>query len=132
MTVTRMTNADYLRHLRAEAKANGKCATCRARPAKPGRSTCQVCVDKTESYKRKHVVKGLCGCGRSRYRGLAVCKRCRERSQAQANARRDRHILAGLCYRCDQPAAPDRSECVMHLKRAADYKRARYAARKAA
>lgn len=106
---TRARNGAYLRELRRTAKADGKCGTCRHRPAKPGRVTCVECLANGKECKRrleaKRISAGLCRCGATPTDGLRVCAACRARHQVRELARRARRLAAGLCTRCGTSTA---------------------------
>jgi hypothetical protein len=94
--MTRESNAEMLRRHRAEARAKGICATCRARPAKLPCSSCQDCIDRTKASKAKLRKQGQCiTCGE---RSTTVqCLRCmRERRERQL----DLCLANGKCARC--------------------------------
>jgi hypothetical protein len=108
-------NAAYLRQLRAEAKARGDCSTCRARPARIGKLTCQECVDRTRATEQRRHDAGLCEkCGKPAkgWKCLPCGRAIRERYEARKKA-------DGKCVRsgCHWPAAPGHVHCHVCLER---------------
>lgn len=63
-----MTQAAYLRELRAKAKAEGRCSMCRARPAREGLNTCEACAEQGSKRKKAENVARL---------SMGVCTQCR-------------------------------------------------------
>ena len=115
------TNSDLLKKYRAQAVADGRCATCRARPAKAGCKTCEACIAATAERQRRHREAGKCPCGRKRVRGLSACRACLDRrlqasrlSYAQARA-------LGKCVRhgCHEAARQGHIHCDHHAAEAA-------------
>lgn len=112
-----MTNAEYIRHLRKQARAEGKCGECRARPAKYGKATCQVCLDRRYAAVAVKLAKARQGttlcttCGdRRRRKGKRTCWSCADRSK-----RNDASCKArGTCTKCRWPAVPGTTMCQSH------------------
>lgn len=104
-------NAEVLRRLREVARAAGLCNECRARPVKPGRATCEPCLDAHRSRKAAYEHLGLCGCGREKQRPIALCEACNRAAIPRKKARRKANVLAGLCA-CGGPRAPGIKRCL--------------------
>jgi hypothetical protein len=115
------SNALYLRDLRAKAREQGLCSTCRAREARTGLQTCQSCVDRGKAH-RKRVKGKLCRecCAklpRSRL-GKARCKRCAALQVAKRAAQSAIQNLRGECARpsCRRSLHPGSTMCLPHLE----------------
>lgn len=117
-----MTNAEYLRGLREKAVAEGRCAMCRARPARKGRRTCQHCISSVKDKQHANLAAGLCRCGRMPAPGTKTCSRCAEIAARRDQRRRDRTHAAGLCgvAKSHGPVAPGRVLCEACLARNAE------------
>lgn len=111
-----MNNAEYLRHLRARAVADGKCYSCRCRPAKPRARYCAECIDRAKDFEHRLVKERRCtNCCSNLPRGdrRLVCPGCRAEFKAKAEQMRAAWIAAGLCSYCGkQNAAPGRRQCI--------------------
>lgn len=103
VTPTRLSNAEYLRELRARASAAGLCYVCRLRTPRPGLKTCDECLGK--GYAHRRAVRGrLCDnccvelppdrAGKSR------CAKCADKNALETAARRAARVKAGVCERC--------------------------------
>lgn len=112
-------NAEYLRTLRQEAVANGKCYQCRCRLAKPGTRYCIVCTDKTKATKA--AVKGhLCMRCFAQLAGDRVgktrCQECEDKAFAHESRRRADSLARGVCGKCHRlPRHGDTTMCVSCL-----------------
>lgn len=110
-----MTNAECNRALRAAAAARGDCITCKCRPAKPGRRTCQHCLDLGRDLRKRlearYIAAGKCRCGARRRRGMAMCARCAERANDNRKLRAARWIVRGLCGRCGEAPLSSATLC---------------------
>lgn len=105
-------NADAIRRLRAEAALRGDCYVCRCRPAKPGRRSCQTCIDRATATSAASQAMwrkaGKCvRCGDKRLRGYLRCAAC----IAKYNARFRAKVENGACARCGKPQAPGHKTC---------------------
>ena len=109
-----MTNAEYLKVLRKEARERGDCYMCRARPAAPGRSNCATCLDAIRAKAADNVRAGRCACGKKRRRGKASCETCARINERANKMRKQRRDALGLCQQCKQPALPNRKTCETH------------------
>jgi len=114
------TNAELLRTLRAEARADGRCSTCRARVARPGRMTCQDCVDRSNACKRAN--KGrlclrCCGELQGERQGMSYCTPCSDVLNEKSRARAKHKLAAGVCSYsgCHRPLAPGHTACLQCL-----------------
>jgi hypothetical protein len=101
-------NAVYIRHLRAKAVAEGKCSSCRARPAKEGRKSCQECIDNIAARKAAHYAtsagRGMCSaCTQPALEGLRQCAKHHAKHSADHRRRTEKRLAAGLCSHCDSP-----------------------------
>ena len=94
--MTRESNAETLCRLRAEAKAKGICATCRARPAKLPCSSCQDCIDRTKASKAALREQGRCITCRKRSKTVQ-CLRC---MRARRERQLDLCLADGKCAKC--------------------------------
>lgn len=110
----RETNAEYLRRLREIAKSNGMCSTCRARPAKEGRKTCQACLDGAEKRKNAALYVRCQRCWADvRGTGKVYCARCSARKDEYQKARRERARQDGRCVCCQRATAEvDMAQCL--------------------
>lgn len=97
-------NAEINRKLRAAAALRGDCISCKCRPAKEGRRTCQHCLDVGRDLRKrleaKRVAAGKCRCGARPRRGMATCARCADRANARQQRQADYWIARGRCGRC--------------------------------
>lgn len=118
------TNAERLRRLRADARANGMCGECRARKAKPGRSTCVVCLERQAVRVEKHPGYGLCRCGAMPVIGMASCQKCLDRGSDRDRRRRRVKQATGECMTCSHDRAPNRSQCMQCLAKSAHKQKA--------
>lgn len=92
-----LTNAEYLKQLRAAAAVKGLCYSCRARPCKPGLRRCQVCLDASYAYRTSNP-KGI--------------KAEASRNRASASRRRARYRASGMCHQCGKrPPMARRAAC---------------------
>ncbi len=103
-------NSEVLKRLRIAAVAAGLCQTCRCRPQKPGRKTCQSCLDATNQREAQRVARGLCRCGRNPGR-YASCSRCRDTIRAGTKRLHAHKIEIGECLYCKLQARPNRRTC---------------------
>ena len=85
---------EYMRRRRAEFKAQGVCGQCCARPAKPGRVTCQICLDRTEAYRAEAYEArrelGLCTYPSCK-RNAEIGQKCFEHNAKHRAVMRDRY-----------------------------------------
>lgn len=111
-----MTNAEYLRHLRARAAADGKCYSCRCRPAKLGARYCVECIAKSADFERRLVRERRCtNCCSNLPRGdrRRICPSCRSKFKENAQRMRQAWIAAGMCSYCGKRhAMPGRRQCI--------------------
>lgn len=120
----KLSNADYLRQLRLEAKAKGLCVQCRCREQIPGRTCCQHCSDRGKQCKVRLAKEGRCCCGRERKRGCMRCVVCLGTQSVRGARRWDQRIDSGLCGRCGrQPRRTGRTCCTPCLADMADRNR---------
>lgn len=98
-----MTNAEYLKMLRARAKVEGKCSVCRARPARPYKMTCQECVDRAAQVQKRTKGKLCRRCYGSLHgsrHGMSFCNACSVVLGEAAQERRRNAVKAGMCAKC--------------------------------
>jgi len=112
-----MTNAESLRRARAKARADGRCITCRHRPAKPECVTCEECLGTLADRRKANVARGLCGCGNERVPGRMRCRACLDALRARQHLKWTTATTQGLCGVCWAPAVPGRTMCEPHLER---------------
>lgn len=99
---------------REQRKAAGVCAKCGDRPAIPDTTHCFECRDKTNEGHRRR-------------------RRLNPKADAERSKKfREDMIAKGLCYKCAQPAAKDRTRCDDCLEKEADSRRAGRARKKLA
>ena len=97
-------NAAYLKKVRAEAIAAGRCGYCYKRPKLSGMTWCSRCRrirnQKNAEDRAEYVAHGDCSiCGYKRDDpAFKMCSSCRE----QARARTAKRMAAGLCRRCGE------------------------------
>lgn len=108
-----MNNAEYLKMLRAKAKAEGKCSVCRARQAREGRMTCQECVDRARDFRsRTYGVKcDRCYGDLGERIGMAYCGACAEHYSEVESMRRHIRKSNGMCAECGKAALSTDSMC---------------------
>lgn len=105
--IARARARERSRRRSAERAAQGLCHRCGARPAAPGRVTCDPCADKRRAADRARAAR----------RRKAGVKRVRDPEARKAEYRRARQragnrLARGLCARCGrQPNEPDRRLC---------------------
>lgn len=128
-------NADSIRRLRAAAVLRGDCMTCRCRPAKPGRKTCQHCLDDGRRQQaaleaRRRRARRCPTCGQKPARGFVQCAACLDKSAARMR----RVVARGLCSSCYSDRGVDGSEtlCRACADKLAAKARVRHAAKIAA
>lgn len=98
--VAKMTNAEYLKQLRAKAVERGLCYVCRCRFPRPGVRTCDECLRRQGEAKR--------GKPRTAHGKERVARRQRERVA-------ERHA-AGMCIKCGwRPNLAGYSSCMFCL-----------------
>lgn len=108
-----VTNADRLKRLRQLAKARGDCGTCRARPARDGKMTCQECVNRSAATKKRlaGVRCGRCSGELGERSGMLFCGPCAEHlSVVEASRRRDRK-QSGICAVCGKEKLSTTAAC---------------------
>jgi len=66
---------------RAANRAAGFCPDC-GKPAKPGRVSCQQCIDRAREKGKFYQASGLCHCGGQRAPGRRNCQKCLDRAKA--------------------------------------------------
>ncbi len=115
-----MTNAEIIRGLRAKAVAEGRCQTCRCRPALPSVKWCRVCADRSKQARiarnKRRKGKDCTRCGASVGRmGRSACQACADKEAKHALARGKRKRAAGVCANCKSTVVPGRSRCQIHL-----------------
>ncbi len=115
----KMSNAEYQRHLRAEAVARGLCLECRKRTPPAGVKTCDTCRERRYARSADRRARGLCECGRAPDPGLKSCAACRESIAARRILERAVRRSQGLCSACSEPALPGLASCERHLRRVA-------------
>lgn len=87
-------NTLAVRRARERARAKGYCGTCCARPARPGRRTCERCGDRAvkrrDDTKERRELEGLCvSCGALPPLATTyLCLRCAEAGRQGARDRR--------------------------------------------
>lgn len=109
---TPKNNAEYLRAARAKAAAEGKCATCRCRPAKPGTRYCEECF--RSSAERRNAIRYIkcISCG-GQVSGTQMCRPCTLAATRRHASKSAASVAAGRCSRCHrEPLHPGRSHCV--------------------
>lgn len=110
-----MSNADYLRALRADASARGLCYVCRCRFPRPGVRTCDECLGRGAKWKT------------TTPQGQETSRKHGQASHARRAAKR---IAAGLCPRCGRrPPEVGRASCSICLDATADRNRDEYRAK---
>lgn len=125
-----LSNADYLRLLRAIAKAAGLCVQCRCRPQLKTRTCCAVCDSKGKEAKSRLKREGRCKCGKRTRRGKGDCVACAQSNSARSIARR---VAAkairqrSACFK--RKAVTDRVACKSCLDRASATQKRRRVAR---
>lgn len=94
--IARLSNAEYLRELRAKAIAEGRCSVCRCREPRPGNRICDYCIRLARERQRTG-------------RGLERRRRSdRAKSKRRIASRKER----GLCITCGRNApALNRVSC---------------------
>lgn len=123
--------AARLKELRAAALAAGRCYVCRCRPIKPGRRSCQECLDRVAEHQKNNRGVLCCKCSqrlRGKRRGKRMCAPCAAKHSIKGTARFVARANAGTCGRCGQaPCVSGRSQCFRCLEDMRD--RALYASR---
>lgn len=116
-------NAEMIRELRAKAKAEGKCGTCRLRPQKTDRKTCQDCIDRAGKTKKRLVAEGRCPCGADCEPGRTRCRRCRDADNRRQRRAEERALTSGLCRHCKREPVKQRgmTHCQACIDRASRY-----------
>lgn len=123
-----MSRAAYLRELRAKAKQKGRCSICRARPAREGQLTCEVCSEKGSKDKRRRNAERLSMGECTQCRGPVpegrtwLCITCKPlilgsmRSQVmhQAAVRKQANGGVGKCERCKGKTVTGMLYCANH------------------
>lgn len=122
----RSSNAETLRRLRAKAVASGLCYTCRARPVRGDSRYCAECFRRGRDYKSSIAYKKCLSCCTdivSSDRAGLLCRPCQDKYNHGQASHRLSLVDAGLCYRCGNPAEPDRTQCAKHLRESAKRER---------
>lgn len=124
------TNSEMLQRLRDDAETRGLCSECRCRFPRAGIKTCDVCLGRKQKRKDANRARGLCACGKRRWRDYKQCAACME-TEAQSTRSKQRQAedkKNGTCIACrHMPAAPNRASCFGCLARSAERTRARSA-----
>lgn len=124
-----MTNAEYLRALRAKAVAEGKCYSCRARPARVGARYCDECFQRRADHVKTVAYKKCVVCFADvRGRGTQTCAECSAKQRRRNAERREELLREGSCTRCGAQVNPGNTMCVRCLDDARDRAIARYRA----
>src|SRR5512138_2528171 len=111
-----MSNADALRRYRLRAVAAGLCYVCRCRPHKPGRRSCQSCIDRSTAAKDSIGYKKCQSCGRP-WTETLDCPECTAKNTARYRKQWDARIASGMCGRCGRsPLHPGTTMCLEHLE----------------
>ena len=115
----------YMAAYYAARVAGGVCTACGQTGVVPGRTRCAVCQTKERDAANRRArarrAAGVCaGCGAADPRGR-YCPNClevdrartqrRRRRQTSESRLRQRRVDAGLCPRCEAPAATGRKMC---------------------
>jgi hypothetical protein len=123
----------------AHSRAGGigrKCIAC-SRPAVPGRSRCEPCLESIRKARQRYVDRnriavregqrrsrekriadGRCGCGAELVDGAARCPACLADQRNATIAKREKRAAAGQCRQCGAPAC-GKSHCAACLDRIA-------------
>jgi hypothetical protein len=122
---TPKNNAEYLRALRAKAVAEGRCYTCRLRPAKPGARYCVECIARTTEYRERIRYVKCRNCG-APVAGSQFCEDCAAKKAERSRRAALEAFASGLCTRCkEHPAHPGHAHCVECLDAQKDNQLAR-------
>lgn len=112
MSSARQKAPDRMKAKRYAAVEQGRCGECVVRMAKPGRRTCQTCLDRHAETRRKNLAKGLCPCGAEPRSGRVMCEACAADQHATYIRRKERDIADGTCIKCHTAMArPYRRHC---------------------
>lgn len=112
-----MTGAERIKIKSDEARAAGLCPSCRWRIPKPGRVTCQHCIDQAQDRRRAWRDAGLCvDCVRPHPDGTRRCVACQKahgkRNNESKKATRAPCLpTATSALRTDSPGASVRCLC---------------------
>jgi hypothetical protein len=111
-----MSNAEYLRALRQKALTEGKCYTCRCRPARIGARYCDDCIQRSAETTKAAVARRICincFCNLPRNRTAQVCLSCANAEQERRSAQKESWASAGLCSQCGkQPCMSGHRRCL--------------------
>ena len=94
------------------------CNRCHKEEAKPGRKSCQACIDKateaTRKLHRERKANGLCiRCGEPLTdRRHTSCARCRKRDVGYRMTLYQKRRSAGLCADCGAPVSDGKAQCI--------------------
>jgi hypothetical protein len=95
-----VTPAEYIKIKSDEARAAGLCPSCRWRIPKPGRVTCQYCIDKAQDRRRAWRDAGLCvDCVRPHGSDSRRCHACKVEHRKLSNEREKAKRRASLAVR---------------------------------
>lgn len=108
----KLTNSEVLRKVRVTARAEGRCIECHKNDAKPGRVTCQACLDRRSDRAEARVGAGLCPCGRKKSVDRYSCATCLRIDKRKRHRLRKIDRALNRCTSCrTNPAGPAFKTC---------------------
>lgn len=100
---------------------NGQCPNC-GKPARPGMTECQACVDKRSEERRERSEakknRGECvRCTNQAADGQSLCEQCNEKNNEKCGVRRDHRRNIGVCQSCGKPSRVGKKLCASCAKK---------------